>query len=819
MRSRFSPEPIAITGIGLVCPVGTTRDQAWSAIVAGRNGIGEVSRLDLSTLSFHLAAEVGDLDPSRCPPPFDEGWTDRASRLAVVAADEALAQAGLVPAEVDPYRIGVSLGCCQFRTRLIEQFLREVDTVGWAAADPLPMIHARMSAPGDSLAERHGLRGPRYLLSNACAAGGSAIGIAVDAIRSGRADAMLAGGVDLLELFSMAGFDGLHAVDSEPCSPYSRSGGITIGEGAAVMVLEPAENAAERGVTAIAHIAGYGLSSDAYHATSPDPAGRGAVRATRSALRQAGLMAADVDYVNGHGTGTRANDRAEAAAMRTLFAERIGLVPISSTKSQVGHTMGAAGAIGAAATAQALRHQVLPPTVNVDHAALPGLDLDIVPDRGRPATVRAALCNSFAFGGANCTLALTAAPRRSAVPTGEERVVITGAGVVSALGAGAGFRAALHAGATGVRPIRGFPAGEFGCRLAGEVDDRSHVRSIDPAYLRRLDQLGRLATAASRLCFDDAVLRLPAAERERAGVVFATAAGPVETTIAALRAAATADGLEKVNPRLFPNTVVNAAAGHVSVSLQLKGPTTTFAGGFAAGLQAIAYATDLIRVGEADVVLAVSADELTRELHGLYDRLGLLAPGCPRPYHEAGEGMVLGSGACAIALESLDHARRRGATILGEVLGHGATSDGRPVGSIDCAGEAWARCLRLALDDAELEPGDVTCVYGEGRGSPAVDGSELRALNSVFVTPGVRLAALSAQVGHVQASLGPLGVVAALDSLATGWVPDIVGLDCPRPEMGGLRWQGPVAPGGAALVTSAATGSTYAALVLGPIAA
>jgi 3-oxoacyl-[acyl-carrier-protein] synthase II len=813
--ARFSPEPVAVTGIGMICPLGTTREQAWTGVVEGRSGLREIRGLDVSSLSFRLAGEIDGIDAMHCAPPFDQPWVDRASLLAVVAAEEALSQAAMVPDTCDPYRIGVVLGRCQYRTGLIQDYFAVVDRDGYAAAHPGPMVNCRMSAPADAVALRYGLRGPKYTVSNACAAGGSAIGIALDVLRWQRADAMLAGGVDLLELYAMAGFDGLHAVDPRGCAPYSRSGGITIGEGAAVMVLEPAARARARGATVLAYVAGYGLSSDAYHATSPDPGGAGAVRSTMAALRQAGLGVEDIDYVNGHGTGTQANDTAERAAMRSLFGSRAGRVPISSTKSQIGHTMGAAGAIEAAVSVQAIQQQVLPPTINVDDEARSTLDLDIVPDNARPAAVRAVLSNSFAFGGANCTLALTAEPGRARGASGDRRVVVTGVGLISSVGATTSFREAMRTGSRGVRPIQGFAVEQFGCRLAGEIDDRSHLRWIDPAYARRLDQIGRIATAAARMCFDDAKLRLRAAERDRAGAIFATHAGPVETTMCALRSAMASAG-GKVNPRIFPNTVMNAAAGHVCVALQLKGPTTTLVGGFVAGLQGIAYAADLIRQGEADVMLAVSADELSMEVHGLYDSLGLLTGSCPRPYDVAGSGMVLSAGACVLTLESLEGAQRRGAPILGEVLGHAVTADARLVGSVDPDGAAWAQSLRLAIDDAGIDASDVACVFGEGRASNTVDRSELRALNAVFDDAPTRVATLSAQLGHAQATQGPLGVVAALSSVATGCVPEIAGLEQPLAEMGDLRWHGPVTPGRPVMVTVAAAGGTYASLLVGP---
>lgn len=814
MSARFSDEPIAVTGIGLLCPIGSTRDEVWQAVVEGRSGIREVQRVDISGLSFVYGGEMDDLDPERIPPALRHPWVERAGTMTVVAAEEALQQSGLDVAALDARRLGISLGSCQYRLQRLSLFLDVVARQGVEAADPRFLLDSHVGSPADLLAAHLGARGPKFVLSNACAAGASAIGMAVDALRAHRADTMLAGGVDILEAYSMAGFDSVQAVDSRPCAPYSRSEGINLGEGAAILVLERAGDAARRGATALAYIAGYGLSSDAHHATAPDPSGAGAARAMQRALGQAGMSVDDVDYVNGHGTGTPANDHAEIAAMHTLFGSRAATVPVSSTKSQIGHTLGAAGAIEAAVCVLAVRHQVAPPTVHVDEGCRVEHGLDIVPNRGRPADISTALSSSFAFGGANCAIVVTDRARRSEVRAATDRVVVTGRGVVTSAGTMDGFAAALRSGDTTWAPVDRYPVEELGCRVAGHVTDRTHLRRIDPAYVRKLDQVSRMTVAAARMAYDDARLRIAPAERERAGLIYASFGGPAES-MGATRAAAERDGLGRVSPLDFPNVVMNAAGGHACIALQLKGPTTTIVTGFVAGLTGIGYAADLLRQGEADVLLAATADELTADIHVSFDRLGILTRETPRPWDVAAGGMVPAAAGCVLVLESLEHAQQRGARIHGEVLGYAVSSDAHGIVGVDPSGRAWEECLRQALGDAGVEPEEVACVYGDGRGSPTGDRAELRALDAVFGHAGVRVATLSGQLGYATSAQAPLHVVAALETCNSGAVPEIAGLSAPLPEMGRLLWRGPVETGrNVCVVTGSSPGGTYATVVI-----
>ena len=799
-------EQVVVTGVAVSCALGDGTEQVWKAVRDGRSGIRLTERLDVAKLSCHYSGEIGEVPlPVRRP----RGRADRATRLALAAAHEAAAGARLPSEQADPYRFGVALGTSVGGLDEGERFHWELLAGGVAATRRHHLLVYPLYTAADAISAVYGAKGPKVVISNACAAGANSIGWAMDAIRNGRADVMLAGGVDVLDILSLAGFDSLKALDEQPCAPYSRSTGLNIGEGAAILVLESASAAAARGATVVAHLRGYALSSDAHHATAPDPAGSGARRAMSRALVQAGLNPSDVDYVNGHGTGTPANDSAETKAADALFGA--APPPMSSTKSQIGHTLGAAGAIEAAVCVLALRDGVLPPTVNVADPA--ALTRDIVPLTGRAADVDVVVSNSFAFGGNNCALVLgsepgdpPAAPRR--------RVVVTGVGLVSPLGNGrTAFLEALRAGSVAISPARETDTAGAGHGLVAEVPAASYRRLVDPAYARRLDQLGMLVLASGRMALQDAGLTVTRDNGERVGMVFGTFTGPLET-VAKLTETIGTQGPDRVNPRLFPNSVMNAAAGHACLSLQLRGPLSTLATGCASGVAGLGYAADLIRTGEADAMLAVSADELTSLLHLGYDRLDLLAGEAVRPYQRDASGLALGAGGVTLVLESLEHAQARGATILGELAGHAVTSDAYRVAGNASDGEAWAESFRRALVDGGLTTGAVGTVYGDARGTATLDLAEARAVGRLWAPGAVRLANIGGHVGHLHSTTSLLSLVAALETVTSGWAPPVAGVTDPLPEAAPYLDATPADPAAACVVTAANWGGTYASAVL-----
>ncbi|MGW7006229.1 beta-ketoacyl-[acyl-carrier-protein] synthase family protein [Streptomyces sp. NPDC054933] len=802
-------EGVAITGIGLSCALGNGVEEVWRAIRAAESGISRTRRLDVSALSCQYSGEVDSVPE---PQLALRGVPDRATKLALGAAQEAIAAARLDLADHDRYRMGVAVGTSVGGLDRGEAFHWELLRHGPEAPRRDLLFTYALYTSADALSIAFQLKGPKVVISNACAAGSNSIGFAADAIREGRADIMVAGGVDVLDILSVAGFDSLNALDPEPCAPYSRSTGLNLGEGAAILVLESEAFARRRGAPILSYVLGYALSSDAYHATAPDPAGHGASRAMRRGLEQAGLTSRQVDYVNGHGTGTPSNDSAETKAVAALFKDSPS-TPMSSTKSQVGHMLGAAGAMEAATCVLALRDGLLPPTVNVDESK--ELPRDIVANRSRPHPLDVVVSNSFAFGGNNCSLVLGRRTASSA-PVPDHRVVVTGVGPISSVGTGRqAFLDAVKAGKSGIGPARLNDLDLSRTQQAAEIDISECRHHVDRAYARRLDQIGLLTLAASRTALADANYRISKSDSDRVGMVFGTYTGPIQTVEQLSETIGTL-GPHRVNPRLFPNSVMNAAAGHACLALQIRGPLSTLATGCVSGLSGLGYAADLVRRGEADMMLAVSADEFTPLFHYGYDRLGLLSADTIRPYSRTPSGAVLGAGSAALVVESLEHALGRDATILAEITGHAITSDGYRIAGNDPSGRAWAESFRRAIDDAGITPADVAVVYGDARGTAAIDRAEARAVAEVWEPGTVRLNNISGYVGHVHSTTPLLSAVCATETLRSGWAPDIAELHDPLDGLAGYLDPRPDAVGRACLVTAANWGGTYASLVLSP---
>jgi 3-oxoacyl-[acyl-carrier-protein] synthase II len=329
----------------------------------------------------------------------------RSDIFALRATAEALADAGLAGA-VARERIGLVLGGTTGGMLRGEESLRERIQGTRQRYPSASVLGAPISASADVLADAFDLAGPRLSLSTACSSSANALGTALDWIRLGRADVVVTGGTESLCRMTFAGFNALHALSLEPCRPFDRERtGLSLGEGAAILVVESAEHAARRGAHVHAELLSAGNSADAHHLTAPHPDGTGAALAMRRALARAGLAPEDIDYINAHGTGTPLNDAVEATAIAAVFGEAAARLAVSSTKGAIGHTLGAAGAIEALATILALRDGFLPPTVNLADPD-PACALDLVPRDSRPATLRYALSNSYGFGGNNTSVVL-----------------------------------------------------------------------------------------------------------------------------------------------------------------------------------------------------------------------------------------------------------------------------------------------------------------------------------------------------------------------------------------------------------------------------
>ncbi len=412
---------VVITGIGVVTPVGSGREEFWEALLRGRSGISPISSFDASDFPCRIAGEVRGFRAEDHMERRDALRMDRFCRMAVAAARLACLDAGLgdgpgaVAAVADPERAAVVVGSGIGGISTFEEQHSVLLQRGRSRVSPhvVPMLIPNMAAGW--IAILGGWRGPNLSTVTACAAGTHALGLGFRLIASGEADICLAGGAEAsITPLALAGFCSMRALSTrndEPeraSRPFDRGrDGFVMAEGSGLLVLEDMELAEERGARIYAEVAGFGMSADAYHLTAPDPAGRGASLCMREALRSAGLRPEQVDYINAHGTSTPLNDRVETLAIREVFGEHAGRLAVSSTKSMTGHLLGAAGGVEAAATALALREGMIPPTINLDDPD-PHCDLDYVPGRPRRLRVRAALSNSFGFGGHNACLALRA---------------------------------------------------------------------------------------------------------------------------------------------------------------------------------------------------------------------------------------------------------------------------------------------------------------------------------------------------------------------------------------------------------------------------
>jgi 3-oxoacyl-[acyl-carrier-protein] synthase II len=392
----------------MVTSIGTGRKQFWEALIAGRCGFGPVKSFDTSKYSVHLGAEIPDFNPHEYVFELDSSTIGRASHFAIAAARLALADASLDLESVNRTRAGVCVGTTSGEPHFIERFddhyvqgkMSEVDQ-GFIRGYPCHVV------PGHVAAEL-GFAGEAMMIPTACAAGNYAIAHACDVLRAGRAEIMLAGGADCFSRITYTGFARLGAIAPQICQPFDRNRkGMVPGEGAAMLLLELKEHAVARGAHIYCSVAGYGLSCDAHHMTAAHPQGEGASRAISLALKQSGIAPGAVDYISAHGTGTPTNDRLETIAMKRTFGDLAYKIPISSIKSMLGHTMGAASAIEAAVCALAITYQQVPATMNL-HVPDPECDLDYVPNIARKCPVSVAMSNAYAFGGNNSSLVFTA---------------------------------------------------------------------------------------------------------------------------------------------------------------------------------------------------------------------------------------------------------------------------------------------------------------------------------------------------------------------------------------------------------------------------
>lgn len=623
-------ERIAVTGIGLVTSLAFGREQSFSRLCSGERGISEVSLFDPGGLKSHIAAEVRGLDVRAIAPHGEaEDWS-RSDALAFVAAREALAQAG--HPEGSP--LGLALGGTTGGMYETERALAAIAPGRSSPRDARRLLDFPLAVSVERLVRALGNVAPSATVCSACSSGAVAVALGASWLLAGRASRVLAGGVDGLCQLTFTGFSALGAVDPEPCRPFDVArAGLTLGEGAGFLVLELESSARARGAPIIAYLSGWAVASEAHHVTHPEPSGERAARVLADAIVVAGLAATEIDYVNAHGTGTIQNDAMEARALSRAFGADVGRVWVSSSKAQIGHTLGAAGAIEAAITALTVNRGMLPPTAGLGQPEVPALRH--VRERNQRADVRAALSSSFGFGGACAVLAFEG-------PTAVARVLSRKITAEIAISGAASYGSAGVL--SGVDSARYLAEGSAFAATPPEP-----LGLLDPERSRRFGRASALVVATA-----ESALRDAQREPTETGFVVGSAFGDVERSVRFLQKVL-GQGPKFASPAEFPQLIASTGSGNASIYLGLTGPCLSVSEFATSGQSAISVAISLLELGLAPAVLAGAAEARDSIVDTVL----------------AGDG-VRSEGGGFVVLEELPAALARGRAPLAVVVDHRA---------------------------------------------------------------------------------------------------------------------------------------------------
>lgn len=692
-----------VTGLGMICGLGNNVENCWNAAIHGRSGITEVTSLDTSKCYTHKGAEV-HIDDAELPANED----DRAVRLCINAAKEAIQDASLSLQEDESIRAGVILGSCVGGAASIDRYFNAQSKN--ESADTADILNMSASSISNEVALYLGLNGITATIVNACAAGTMSIAYACDLIRAGKADVFLTGGTDSFSSLAFSGFHALHALDDDVCAPFNRSKGITLGEGSGILIVESYEHAVKRSAKIYCEILGSGVSSDAYHITAPRPDGQGQMHAIQKAVFSSGIDFADLDYINAHGTGTAKNDEAECLSLHTLFSHNSHL-SVSSTKSMTGHCLGAAGSIEAVFAVKSICESAVPPTIGYSSEEAKAVqeqngNIDFVPNCKKNKTVQYAMSNSFAFGGNNASIIFSRNAHPIPNKINSSPIYITGYGALLGKNTSDG---------------KGF------CTSVNTSDFKKY--GINMAFYRKLDWFSQLQLLSGAAALQDSGITIDASNETETGMIIGTADGPM-TEITAFQKNIIQQGLEKGSAFVFPNTVYNAAGGYLSIYSGIKGYNATIANSCQAGLQSICYAADILHKGDAKIMLASGTDENTDMDRQLYQKLGVLKE--VKPYNLQEDGFLLGEGSVTIILETAESADGRKAKKYAELVGYASAHQSIPSGTINGSEKAMERAILLACSDAGITPNDIDGICGFGNGHSEIDNIELSVYRKMF---------------------------------------------------------------------------------------
>ena len=686
-----------ITGLGLVCAIGNNTAECFQAALDGRSGIADAVSFDTSECYSHKGAEVKLTDSE-----LAGGKYDRTTALGIKAAGEAIKDAGIDMDSEDASEVGVLLGSCIAGAACVDKYYNQKEAGEKTDSKDIVSISATVIA--GNVADYYNAGGITANIVNACAAGTLSIALAIDLIRGGKGEIFLAGGCDSFSSLAYAGFHALRALAPSDCSPFNHSDGITLGEGAGVLVVESYEHAVKRGAKIYCDVLGSGVSSDAYHITAPRPDGEGQMSVINRAVRNSGLKFTDIDYINAHGTGTAKNDESEFLSLKTVFENNKDLY-VSSTKSMTGHCLGAAGAIEAVLTVKALKEGKLPPTTGYSEDDIKVLKeksggINFIANKPVEKDVKYVMSNSFAFGGNNASIVFAKDPNVLNLACPKQSLFVTGIGIVN----GEYDEA----------------SGDYIAKLDTETFKEHGVKS---AFLRKLDRLSQLQLLSGIRALEDAGVTVTEENEGVIGICIGTNDGPM-TEIANFQKGIIRDGIEKGSAFAFPNTVYNAAGGYLSIATGIKGYNVTIANGCQSGLQSVCAAAGVIMFGYENIMLASGTDECTAIDDEIYTDLGLKGEG----------GITLGEGSVTCVIEKDSSAAERGAKRYARIASFSSARDtsGDRTDNTRLSEKALTKALLNVLKEAGMQPSDVSCIYGFGNGIESVDRFEMEVYRKVF---------------------------------------------------------------------------------------
>ncbi|GFP77740.1 beta-ketoacyl-[acyl-carrier-protein] synthase family protein [Clostridium fungisolvens] len=722
-----------VTGLGVNCSIGNNLEEVWDNAVNGVSGIKNVKGIDTTNAYAKIGATA---EAFKCTFKMPKRYTrvmDRTSILVIEAVNEAIKDSNLILDEENKERISVSIGSCTGGALSAEKFERDHSDNN-VRENPNDILRIPVNCIARNVALFVGAEGVVSNISNACAAGNISIAYACDLIKRGQADVVIVGGTDAFASLPFAGFHALQALDKNNCSPFSRSQGISLGEGAGVLIIESLEHALERKARIYCKIAGYSVTGDSYHITAPKPDGESQIFAIKSAIAEAGIHSKDIDYLNAHGTGTPLNDAAELTSIKEIFYESKNHIKISSTKSMIGHCLGAASAIEAIISIKALNTSKIPPTINFDEEV--ENEFDFVPNRNQEKNLNIVMSNSFAFGGNNASVIFSKSIEKvvNRRAYDDEKVYITGMDCMTPIGVGINeYWSNSMAGKKGFTIIDSDSDFKSSFIADVKVDNFSEF-GIKPGFMRKLDRLSKLLLISGVNALKNAGLEINKDIEKEIGLIVGTSDGPA-AEIGAFIKSINSNGIKGGSALSFPNTVYNAAAGYLSIMSKIKGYTATIVNGVSSGMDSLCYGYDLLKLNRSKYMLISGVDEYSDTIHLLYDKLNSLYIG-EEPdelvYGFKGNEFIVGEGSTSLLLETKENALKRGATLYAEIVGYGITNSPCKPGRISLDGKGLEKAIIKACENAGIALNVIDAIVGFANGSSIIDKMELRCYKNIF---------------------------------------------------------------------------------------